>query len=144
MADAKSAAVASSAAASPVLAASPAETKAPMRFFLCRGRSTTRGKYRGVIETDPSTGEGVSIFWNTQEIELALPESAYLECQSDPEIVVVAIREISAEDAAAHVRGPVVAGELAKLESASTEALEAEIARRRAAKAIAGRNGKGN
>ena len=86
----------------------------------------------------------MSIFWNTQEIELALPESAYLECQSDPEIVVVAIREISAEDAAAHVRGPVVAGELAKLESASTEALEAEIARRRAAKAIAGRNGKGN
>ena len=130
------------AAPAPTSAGSPA--KGGTRYFLCQGRSTTRGKYRGLLEVDAETGDGVSIYWSTQQIEVILTETALRECQADPEIVVVPIREVTAEDAAAHVRGPVVAGELAKLETASTEALEAEIARRKAAQAIAAKNGRGN
>lgn len=133
-------------AASPALAPSApaAEAKPAQRYLLCRGRSTTRGKYRGILETDATTGESVSLYWSQQEIEVVLTESAYKECQSDPEIVVVSIREVTAEEAAAHVRGPVVAGELARAEALSTEALEAEIARRKAAQVIAAKHGRGN
>lgn len=51
-----------------------------------RGRCVREdGRYRGVI------AEGQSILWTREEQELEIPESAFLECQQDPTIVVVRI-----------------------------------------------------
>lgn len=126
-----------------VIAAANAPSKAPPaeRFFVCTGRGPARGKFRGQI-TKSSDGEGISVFWNESPLEVVLPQSAIDECRKDPEIVLLVGNEISAEDAAKHVAGPVVARELVDMSLASTEALEAEVARRKAAKLIASRSGR--
>ena len=118
-------------------------------YWLCQGkcaavRPGVTGKYRGILSVDPATGDGLSLYWTKDLIEVAIPESTLREVQGDGEIVIVPIRKITKADAEAHVRGPAVAGELTKVESVSTETLEAEIARRKAAAAIAAKNGRGN
>lgn len=51
-----------------------------------RGRCVHEGgRYRGVI------AEGQSVLWTREEQELEIPESALLECQQDPTIVVVRV-----------------------------------------------------
>lgn len=119
------------------------------RYYLVHGRAAilrqnATGKYRGLLSVDPDTGDGVSIYWTKETKEIALSEATLRECQADPEILVVPIREITKAEADAHVAGPAVAAELAKVEGLSVEALEAEIARRKAAAAIAAKNGRGN
>lgn len=129
--------------------AQQAAAQAEEAYWLCQGRCAASrqgvtGKYRGVLSVDPATGDGVSLYWTKDLIEVAIPESTLRECQADGEIVIVPVRKITKAEAEQHVRGPAVAGELAKVEAVSTEALEAELARRKAAAAIAARNGKGN
>lgn len=128
-----------------------AQPSAPVgeRYYLVQGRAAilrqnATGKYRGLLSVDPDTGDGVSIYWTKETKEIALSEATLRECQADPEILVVPILEITKAEAEAHVAGPAVAAELAKVESLSVEALEAEIARRKAAAAIAAKNGRGN
>lgn len=126
-----------------VIAAANAPSKAPPaeRFFVCQGRGPARGKFRGQIAKS-SDGEGISVFWGESPLEVVLTQDAIDECRKDPEIVLLVGNEISAEDAAKHVAGPVVARELVDMSLASTEALEAEVARRKAAKLIASRSGR--
>lgn len=101
------------------------------KLFLCRGRGPERGKYRGLVQTMGTLSpEGKSIFWGKETQEVALPESAVLECENDPEIVIVRVREMSAEEAAEHVQGPVAAQQAVDISMASAEQLQAEMARR--------------
>jgi len=125
------------------IAAVNAPSKAPAteRFFVCTGRGPARGKFRGQIAKS-TDGEGISVFWSENPIEVVLTQSAIDECRKDPEIVLLVGNEISAEEAEKHVAGPVVARELVDMSLASTEALEAEVARRKAAKLIASRSGR--
>lgn len=127
-----------------VIAAASAPSKpaaSAERFFVCTGRGPARGKFRGQIAKS-SDGEGISVYWSENPVEVVLTQSAIDECRKDPEIVLLVGNEISAEDAAKHVAGPVVARELVDMSLASTEALEAEVARRKAAKLIASRSGR--
>lgn len=127
-----------------VIAAANAPSKpaaSAERFFVCTGRGPARGKFRGQIAKS-SDGEGISVYWSENPVEVVLTQSAIDECRKDPEIVLLVGNEISAEDAEKHVAGPVVARELVDMSLASTEALEAEVARRKAAKLIASRSGR--
>lgn len=104
------------------------------KYFLVRGSGPKRGKYCGVIaEGGPMVPETRSVFWTNRQQDVVLPESAVHECQADSEITCVVIRELSAEEAAAHHNGPLTAQQDLDLAGVSTDALEAAIARRKAA-----------
>lgn len=125
---------ASSDAAPAAPAAPPPPVERP--FLLVRGRSVGSGKYRGQLkpaDLGQMSGDTRSVFWpGNAEQEVVLTPSAFRECQEDPEIVVVRIRDLTAEEAAAHVQGPVAAEEGIDASQLSDEALEAELQRRRA------------
>ena len=127
--------------------AQPSAASSEEAYWICQGRCAAvrpgvTGKYRGILSVDPVTGDGLSLYWSKDLIEVAIPESTLKEVQADGEIVIVQVRRITKAEADAHVRGPAVAGELIKIEATSTEALEAEIARRKAVAAIAVKNGR--
>lgn len=127
-----------------VIAAANAPSKpaaSTERYFLCQGRGPARGKFRGQIAKS-SDGEGISVFWGESPLEVVLTQDAIDECRKDPEIVLLVGNEMAADEAAKHVAGPVVARELVDMSLASTEALEAEVARRKATKLIAAKSGR--
>lgn len=104
------------------------------KYFLVRGSGPKRGKYCGVIaEGKPMEPDTRSVFWTNVQQDVVLPESAVHECQRDSEITVVVIRELTAEEAAAHHNGPLTAQQDLDLAGVSTDALEAALARRKAA-----------
>jgi hypothetical protein len=104
------------------------------RYFLVRGRGPKRGKFCGVIaEGKPMEPDTRSVYWTDNEQEVVLPASAVEECKRDKEITCLVVRELSAEEAAAHHNGPVTAQQDLELAAIPTEALEAALARRKAA-----------
>jgi hypothetical protein len=108
--------------------------RADTKYFLVRGSGPKRGKYCGVIaEGKAMEPETRSVYWTNQQQDVVLPASAVTECQADSEITVVVIRELTAEEAAAHHNGPLTVQQDLDLAGVSTDALEAALARRKAA-----------
>jgi len=93
-----------------------------------------RGRYRGLLEPGTDGGPGKTVYWTKKQQELVLPESALKECQQDPEILVVVLREVSPEEAAQIAAGAVQAAESEQLAGVSVEALQAELLRRKGRK----------
>lgn len=104
------------------------------KYFLVRGSGPKRGKYCGVIaEGKPMEPDTRSVFWTNVQQDVVLPASAVAECQADAEITCIVVRELTAEEAAAHHNGPLTAQQDLDLAAVSTDALEAALARRKAA-----------
>jgi hypothetical protein len=93
-------------------------------------KRSPRGRYRGLLEAGDVGKPGRSVFWTKSQQDVVLTESALRECQADPMIVVVVLREVSDEEAAKIAAGEVAAAQAEQLGGLSDEALEAELVRR--------------